>query len=704
MLEISLCSLVFRAQHLLSIYETDALSQFSPCDGQTNTYKNNSGTSVFEMNNKLTMRSREMLARCMLALGLLFLIPIEYVAAVETISVSRLPLPPTAPSSATGSCSSLVNPQGTGCLDASRSGIDGARNFSIDGQHVFVSVRFAGAPAAPDPASIYSGAQLIMVKTDGSTFPNGDGWKCITCGVPSANKVGINDPSNNTYPEAFADGMRVKFGLNILDCSPHQVTDASCTPANTHIYPIISPFPAGLAGGIMRELRLHPDNVHLGWNQLFFSSDFLAATQFGVLGRLQFNPSPTSGAPGYELSDVTFMLSPELGKSGRFFSVNGAGELVFNRPMGVIGEFRGFTSNGLGTLGIGTQDSFNMDIFSTSLSTGRSNRLTRDPAYTDPVNMSPDGESMIVLDGRVTAETGYPDANPAGTDGRMYFAGAGIGVPPLIDLAIAEAVAGLYTNSARGSFFQPYLYSVRDAAIENRLPNANIHDGQPLNVGEDPTAGSGSISDPLWLAGADPAWSPDGTAVVYYQRRGCNSGSSCPSSTEQGGRQSRLMIARLTDRQPTTPLAVEPLVDGVRWGTPYTAGDTLPPVRQTVPAGTYTLNGVSGSAVVVITEGPSRFNAGAVEVTSVTVTYNNYSADGLNFINGTESGTRTTNTSSTTHTWHAALTFSGQHSGSRTTSEPGGYVVTMGSLGSAATSTGTLTTVLDGMTFVSPSL
>jgi len=38
-----------------------------------------------------------------------------------------------------------------------------------------------------------------------------------------------------------------------------------------------------------------------------------------------------------------------------------------------------------------------------------------------------------------------------------------------------------------------------------------------------------------------------------------------------------------------------------------------------VPADTYTLSGVSGSAEVVVTTGPSRFRAGDLEVVPVTV-------------------------------------------------------------------------------------
>ncbi len=617
----------------------------------------------------------------------------------ETVVIEALPLPPTAPSNTIGACTKAINANGTGCLNASRAGIDGARTFTPDGNHVYVSVRFSGAPAAPDPASIYSGGQLILVKTDGTTFPNGDGWHCVTCGVPEENRVGVNS-DDNTYPEAFRDGARVKMGTSILDCSPHLITAASCTPEATHIYPIKSPFPTYR---IIRELRLHPDNVHLGWNQLVLTPDLSGATQFGVFGRLEFDPSPAFGPPGYELRNVSFMLSPELGKSGRFFSVKSPGELIFEPPTGVIGEFRGFTPDGKSTLGIGTQDSFNWDTFSTSLETGESTRLSRDPAYTDPANISPDGKSIVILDGRVTEQTGYPGGKPAGTDGRLYFASAGIGVPPLLDMAIAEAIAGLYTNSARGSFLQPVLIKL-DKPVRNDDPD--IHDGQQINLGGDPTAGSGSISDPLWLAGADPAWSPDSTAVVYYQRRGCNPApADCPPSLEPGGRNSRLLIARFTDRTPTQPLPPpDPVSDIIPWGTPYTPGDTLPPSRAIVPAGTYTLTGMSGSAEVVVTAGPSRFREGDEEVVSVAVTYYNYSADGVNFIDGTESGTRGTEGSKTTFTWHADLTFSGLHEGTRKTSEPGGFVVTLSRLGAEGEFSGTLVTSLDGVTYSSDSL
>ena len=64
--------------------------------------------------------------------------------------------------------------------------------------------------------------------------------------------------------------------------------------------------------------------------------------------------------------------------------------------------------------------------------------------------------------------------------------------------------------------------------------------------------------------------------------------------------------------------------------------------------------------------------------------YTNYSDDGINIINGTESATASI--------WHENLTLSGCNTGSEVTSEPGGYTI----------KTGTLTTTIDGVAYTSP--
>ena len=110
------------------------------------------------------------------------------------------------------------------------------------------------------------------------------------------------------------------------------------------------------------------------------------------------------------------------------------------------------------------------------------------------------------------------------------------------------------------------------------------------------------------------------------------------------------MIAELTSRRPRPPRPQpRPVSDEIPWGTPYTAGDPLPPARPEVPAGTYLLEGRRGSAVVEITHGPSPFNPGLTWVVGVKVTYDNYSADGVNFVNGTEEGIKGSGRRSPTH-------------------------------------------------------
>src|SRR5204862_8353712 len=130
---------------------------------------------------------------------------------------------------------------------------------------------------------------------------------------------------------------------------------------------------------------------------------------------------------------------------------------------------------------------------------------------------------------------------------RMYFESAIPGLPALNDMAsLGSVLAGVYNNGNR-RFFEPYLI--------DRYGDRGSYHGQQLNAcgpGDDPTPGSGSICDPLWNGRADPAWSPDGTNVVYWQALvtapSCGGANPppCAASPEPGGRRTRLMIAKPT--------------------------------------------------------------------------------------------------------------------------------------------------------------
>lgn len=210
----------------------------------------------------------------------------------EPIKVIELPLPPVTLNETEGGCTRQVNPHGTGCIGANSSNLLSG-NFLPDGDHVTASLVFTGAPASPDPRSNYTGLNLIIVRTNGTLFPNGDAWKCITCGVPTDQQYGLTSSMDYQYPQAFADGTRVLAGSYIIDCGTAQLTSPECSPDKVHIYPLrwnTSPTGSG-AGGSIRELRKHPDDIHLTFNAISYSGSTVSQ-----LKQRRPNPTPDSSS------------------------------------------------------------------------------------------------------------------------------------------------------------------------------------------------------------------------------------------------------------------------------------------------------------------------------------------------------------------------------------------------------------------------
>jgi hypothetical protein len=325
------------------------------------------------------------------------------------------------------------------------------------------------------------------------------------------------------------------------------------------------------------------------------------------------------------------------------------------------------------------EESSNIDVSAADLTTGEVRRLTAHPEYTDPVDLSPDGNWTVALDTR-------------GSDRQMFVAGMRA-IPPITDLLTTSAVSSIRNNHQR-RFFQPILI--------DRYGDRGSYNGQQLNAGD---GAPGSASDPNWNASADPAWSPDGTAIVYGQRLvtapACGGANPlpCPESNEPGGRRSRLMVARLTSRDPL-PVRDEPIApvsDEVPWGTPYEPGTPIP-VRPYPPAGTYTLQGrVFGEAEVEIT-----WNAENTAISTVAASYTDFSDDGYHVLNGTESVTRRTPSTFVSELdWYSDLEQTGCTTGTKVTS-PDGFHLRIDILQTVFDATGTLTTTVDGRTYTQP--
>lgn len=588
----------------------------------------------------------------------------------ESIKVVELPLPPVAPSNDTGACTASINPHRTGCIGQISSSFQ-AGDFTPDGKHVVINVEFVGAPAAPDPASIYSGQHLIIVKVDGKTFATGDPWKCLSCGVPARNARSL-DPSRD-YPHAARNSRQALWGHNILDCSGIPIVSDDCTPNKTHIYPIY--WPTGTnSSGTPREMRLHPDGIHMGW------SSFTTGGEFAYYGRLQFRSNPMDGTllvPRYDLVDVNLLVQP----NGTAPIMAQGTELKRHDEAITVGELRGFSGAGDEILYIGsTREANNIDLFAVHMTTGAVRRLTSHPEYADPIAFSHDNQWFVTMDTR-------------GSNRQMWMSGERY-IPPLIDLVTITAASSTRNNGAR-RFFQPILI--------DRYGDRGDYFGQRVNYEGD--GSNGSVNDPDWNGRADPAFSPDGTHIVFWQALvippacGGVNPLPCPVSTAQGGRTYRVMLASLTDRTPTHPAPVFAAPDYIPWATPFPPGASLP-TSYSLPAGNYTLFGkATGFANATLTRDPVF---GSFK--TVSVNYTNFSDDAQHFINGYESVTLTLSASNpwlSQLDWVSDVVQTGAVNAVKVTG-PGGFHLTIDAIENIFEANGTLSTTIDGVTYQQP--
>ncbi|KAF1970626.1 hypothetical protein BU23DRAFT_570551 [Bimuria novae-zelandiae CBS 107.79] len=645
----------------------------------------------------------------------------------EPIEVIELPLPPVAPSDDVGSCTLEINSRGTGCVARELANTFQSGDFTPDGNHIIVTVKFVGAPASPDPASIYSGDQVILVKADGTTFQNGDPWKCLSCAVPedqqqsrgpgvdyphvfrSGDQVILVKADGTTfqngdpwkclscavpkdqqqsrdpgvdYPHVFRSGDKALWGHNILDCNGHQLADDDCTPEEARIYPIYwATIQDGIeVNGSPRELRLHPDDHHLGWSSL---------TAYGgqntFFGRLEFNAHATSGnvlAPRYELVDVNLLYDSNRSQ----YLTAEDGELRYHDNAIVVGELRGFSGTGDEIVYIGeTYEANNIDLFAVHVVTGTVRRLTHHPEYADPIAFSADNKWIIALDTR-------------GTDRQMFMSGMRH-VPPLVDLVTVTAAASTRNNGNR-RFFQPILL---DGYGDRR-----DYFGQHINTEGD--GSNGAVNDPNWNARADPAFSLDGTKIVYWQAivtgRECGGTNPlpCPEPTTQGQREYRVMLAKLTSRTPQPVPPVFEVPDQLPWATPFPPGAPFPGFSRGVRAGNYTLRGqVSGCAQVQLLSSSGNGSAIVSAFGTVGVNYTDYADVEGYVLNGWEKVTVKMGSSVWENLvdWYSDIEQTGLVTASKKTSDDG-FRLRISALTNIFEANGTLTTTIDGAVYEQP--
>lgn len=599
----------------------------------------------------------------------------------EPIALVKLPHPPAIPDNAKpGDCTEYINPNGTGCISQTSENFQ-AGGFLPDGKHILMLVEFVGAPSKPDPASAYSGLQVLAVKTDQTAFDNGDSWKCLSCGVTKP-----LDDLDLSYPQAFKDGKRALVGSNILECHDGFLVGPDCTFNNTVLHPIrwnTSPDGEG-TGGAIRELRLHPDNTHIGYSSFTTDSGTGGSIgQYGYIGKLMFNPDPSKGTPKtarYDVVNSTILI--DSNNKAKIKVVRDNQLEIINDPL-VVGELRAFSGDGSEVTYIGhSVESSNIDVFAANLHTGAVRRLTSHPEYVDPIEHSPDNRWFAIMDTRTT-------------DRQMWVAGMRH-IPPLTDLVTVTAVSSTRNNGVR-RFFRPFLL--------DRWGDRNDYFGQRINDQGSGVAGSGDFNDPEWNGRADPMWSPDSTQIVYWESQtvspacGGDNPLPCYPATEPDGFRHRIILATFTSRKPTEQAAVVGVPDTIPWGARYVPG-SQPPKEEYPPVGNYTLAGsASGHANVSLS---STTENGSLN--RVTVSYRNFSNNGFDTLDGTENVTNTkVNGTASVIDWYSNLVQGGPGTVKSTkVTNQDGFHLTIDVMHNIFEANGTLTTTIDGIEYRQP--
>lgn len=412
--------------------------------------------------------------------------------------------------------------------------------WTVDGSRIVFSARLVG----------YPDLQIATIAPDGSDF------HCLTCALAAPGDPPLMKP----FP--VADGQRIVVRLGNqtpFTNSPHGVLE--CSPSvldcqTAAILPIEIPA-LGDANLVQpqREFRVSPDGEHVAFTQM--RNDTAGSQQFisivGTLARF---------ADHYEVLDPR-VVSP-LGELKQFSRDN---QSVY---------VAAFVTNPFGAA--------NSDALQIDLATGAVlGRVTKHPAYDEPVELSPDDQWFLVGSGRT--------AGLAETFSQLER-------PSLISEAIGN-VTFYYFLTQRPALLEPWLvdrYGARDGYIGQPLKPLGTRDG--------------------WDGLMIPNWHPDGTRIVWYERN------LDPSLLAPGDITTRLRIATLTSRSPVvSPVLPQPL-PSLAWAPPLSG--YVPPASPE-PA---TRDGMfAGRADVVFVPGPTNH---------VEITYSGYSDDGRTFLDGTE--------------------------------------------------------------------
>lgn len=447
-------------------------------------------------------------------------------------------------------------------------------NFHPNGKHLIWAARFIGE-------SVF---HIMISQIDGSDF------NCLTCpigGLPFVkldifddgrrivvgNQVVAGLPSPLPYQSPFPGAETVP----ILECTPN-LLDCQ-TPELVFVrVPFDLDDPALIENQRVREFRIAPDGIHLGWTQIRNDAELGLVPVIGELRR---------EADHYEIDNVEVMapLAPAMRprSDGRFdFAVPHAGEI------------KRFLEGGAALALLSEDFALNSDAGRVDISTGEIERLTHHPDYDEPIDVSPDGSWLVVGSKRNQDPT--------------LDVTAAFGLVPRPNFVILR---GSQLVSTWGFAGNNGLNRGLDTWLVDRLGARGDYIGQ-------------NLSDDVCYGGRERQhWNSDGTRVAKREqiRPVMAADPRCHGLPTR-----RAVVYELTSRTPVPPEDRFPIVPTPE--APWAGGITDIKNRPGVDLGLYIVPGrVFGEALVEYTE------------RGVSVEYRNYSDDGLIVLDGTESFT-----------------------------------------------------------------
>ena len=448
-------------------------------------------------------------------------------------------------------------------------------SFHPNGEHVIWAAKLTGE----------SDFRIMISKIDGSEF------NCLTCPLEGLPFVKL---------DIFSDGRRIVVGNQVIAGLPFPLPYPSpfpgfetvpileCTPSlldcqTPELVFVRVPFdpddPALFPNQRVREFRISPDGVHLGWTQIRDDS---------LLGLVPVAGELRREADHYELDNVEVLTPLKSPMEPR-----PDGGFDFKPPN--AGEIKNFL-NGGATFALLTEDfAINSDAGRVDMATGQVERLTHHPDYDEPIDVSPDDRWLVV---------GSKRNQDATLDVTAAF-----GLVPRPNFVLLAGSQLISTWAFAGN---SGLNRGLDTWLIDRLGARGDYIGQ-------------NLSDDVCYGGRErEQWNADGTRVAKREqiRPVMASDPQCHGLPTR-----RVVVYELTSRAPVPPEDRFPIVPTP--DAPWAGGITDVKNRPGLDPGLYVVPGrVFGEAFVEYMEN------------AVSVEYRNYSDDGLIVLDGVESHTR----------------------------------------------------------------